>query len=319
MVCSRTHGCKQFIRGKPIRFGFKLWASCTSDGALLHVEPYCGAHTKVPDRGMGHGPNVILEMCEQLKLGNGQHVTFDNYFGTVPLLKELSKKNIAATCTLREDRLSKAPLQKKIIIEKKNRGHIEEAFSDEISLVKWKDNKVVSVASNKLRSFPLQKTNRWNRILKKYVEVNMPNSIHHYNRRMGGVDLFDQQVAAYRIRIRSKKWWWSLFAWNINAQAVNAWMLFRRNGGNVSLLEFNRQIVLSTLKSLGVSRKTPGPKQTYAGPSSEAVRYNGLPHWTKKGEHPNARCKCCGRRTIYLCEMCDIPMHPECMKIYHIQ
>ena len=26
-----------------------------------------------------------------------------------------------------------------------------------------------------------------------------------------------QQVAAYRIRIRSKKWWWPLFAWSLNA------------------------------------------------------------------------------------------------------
>ena len=38
----------------------------------------------------------------------------------------------------------------------------------------------------------------------------MPKIIHSYNRCMGGVDLFDQFVANYRIRIRSKKWWWRI-------------------------------------------------------------------------------------------------------------
>lgn len=57
-------GDKQFIRGKPIRFGFKLWAICTADGSLLHVEPYCGAHTRISDRGLGQGPNVVHNSCK---------------------------------------------------------------------------------------------------------------------------------------------------------------------------------------------------------------------------------------------------------------
>ena len=31
------HGTKQFIRGKPIRFGFKLWCITSSEGYLLHA------------------------------------------------------------------------------------------------------------------------------------------------------------------------------------------------------------------------------------------------------------------------------------------
>jgi len=33
---------KQFIRGKPIRFGIKLWGLCTSNGFLLNLDLYCG-------------------------------------------------------------------------------------------------------------------------------------------------------------------------------------------------------------------------------------------------------------------------------------
>ena len=191
------HGDKQYIRGKPVRFRFKLWAICTSDGFLHHTEPYCGSHTKVTDIGFGLGGNVVLQMIENVNMQPVQHAVFDNFFGSVALLEELASKKIAATCTLREDRLSKAPLKTRKTLDKMERGTMDKAFTSCISVVKWKDNKVVSVASNKLRSEPLKKAKRWNRIQKKYVEVDLPHSIHIYNQHMGGVDVFDQQVAAY--------------------------------------------------------------------------------------------------------------------------
>ena len=37
------HGAKQFISGKPIRFGYKMWALTTPSGYLSQIEPYQGA------------------------------------------------------------------------------------------------------------------------------------------------------------------------------------------------------------------------------------------------------------------------------------
>ena len=34
------HGAKQFIRGKPIRFGFKMWVLATPLGYCVQFEPY---------------------------------------------------------------------------------------------------------------------------------------------------------------------------------------------------------------------------------------------------------------------------------------
>ena len=227
------HGDKQYIRGKPVRFGFKLWAITSSDGYLHHVEPYCGAHSKIVDRGFGVGGNVVLEMIEKTNLTAGQHVVFDNFFGSIALLEELASRKIAATCTLREDRLSGAPLKPRPVVQKMNRGTMEEVFTGCISVVKWKDNKVVSVGSNKLRTHPIEKAKKWNRVERRHTFVDLPHSIYIYNQHMGGVDVFDQQVAAYRCRIRSKKWWWSLFAWTINAQVVNGWKLCSKHKKSV--------------------------------------------------------------------------------------
>ena len=36
------HGCKQYIRGKPIRFGYKVWSLNTHHGYLVNFEIYQG-------------------------------------------------------------------------------------------------------------------------------------------------------------------------------------------------------------------------------------------------------------------------------------
>ena len=51
---------KQFIRCKPVRFGYKLWSLTTSSGYLLHAKPYCGKSTKLDNTGLGQGTDVIL-------------------------------------------------------------------------------------------------------------------------------------------------------------------------------------------------------------------------------------------------------------------
>ena len=40
------HGCKQFIRGKPIRFGYKMWCLNTNDGYLINFDLYQGKDTR---------------------------------------------------------------------------------------------------------------------------------------------------------------------------------------------------------------------------------------------------------------------------------
>ena len=165
--CGR-HGDKHYIRCKPVRFGYKLWAAGKSDGALLHVEPYCGSNTKISDQGLGHGPNVIMEKVKKTELVKGQHVISDNYFCSIGLLQELSKTGIALTTTLREDRLGKATLKPRNLMNKDKRGYLDESFSGSVSVIKWKDNKVVSVGSNKLRAEPIQSARRWDQIAKKY-------------------------------------------------------------------------------------------------------------------------------------------------------
>ena len=117
----------------------------------------------------------------------------------------------------------------------------------------------------------------------------------NYNQAMGGVDLFDQSVAAYRIRIRSKKWWWSLLNWGIKAAAVNAWMLKKMvtDDDKLSLLEFVREAVTETLCRHGTPRDRPGRPLAVSGAAAAGARADERPLWPEKAETMWGRCRHC--------------------------
>lgn len=107
------HGCKQFIEGKPVRYGYKVWMGATSGGYCVWVDPYQGKSSYIEPkyRLLGVGPSVVLRYADVLVNNVGKHpyhLYFDNYFTTIPLLIELKKRNINATGTVRENRTSKA-------------------------------------------------------------------------------------------------------------------------------------------------------------------------------------------------------------------
>ncbi|KAK9700900.1 Transposase IS4 [Popillia japonica] len=55
------HHMKQFIKGKPIRYGFKFWCLNSSEGYLLKFCPYCGAGDK--NEGKTLGTRVTEKFC----------------------------------------------------------------------------------------------------------------------------------------------------------------------------------------------------------------------------------------------------------------
>ena len=71
------HGTMQFIRGKSIRSGLKLWCLCSSDGYLLHAKLYCGKDTDLPETELQQESDVVLGMIEKCDLTKGSTVAMD--------------------------------------------------------------------------------------------------------------------------------------------------------------------------------------------------------------------------------------------------
>ncbi|KRX78720.1 PiggyBac transposable element-derived protein 3 [Trichinella sp. T6] len=84
------HSCKMFIRGKPIRFGYKIWTMSSAN---------------------------VLERPEKHEL------YFNNIFASYDLLEKLSGKMIRATGTMRNSRTKKIPIMPVDEMERQRRCH----------------------------------------------------------------------------------------------------------------------------------------------------------------------------------------------------
>lgn len=106
------HGCKQFIRGKPIGFGFKVWVGKLRLGYALWISSYQGKDTGFNQTDVVLGGSVILAYANQII--NNQpapyHLVFDNFFTSVTLLEKLKSIKICATGTIRSNRVMKCPI-----------------------------------------------------------------------------------------------------------------------------------------------------------------------------------------------------------------
>jgi hypothetical protein len=97
----------------------------------------------------------LLEIVED---GKSHEVYFDNFFTSHQLLCDLKEAGFRATGTVRENRLARCPLPSNKDFKKEQRGAYDYRFdaANDILVVKWQDNNVVSVASNHLSLDPLR-------------------------------------------------------------------------------------------------------------------------------------------------------------------
>ena len=107
--CYGRHGSKQFIRGKPIRFGFKNFCLCTLLGYLITFETYQGKTYRGKDYNeFGKGGGCLLNIIDSLQCGLNKLPTVfycDNYFTGVPLIAELSRSGQGFVGTIRDNRI----------------------------------------------------------------------------------------------------------------------------------------------------------------------------------------------------------------------
>ncbi|XP_036336238.1 piggyBac transposable element-derived protein 3-like [Rhagoletis pomonella] len=205
------HSCKMFIKSKPIRFGYKYWCLTSDDGYCYQFIPYAGAATKFSN-DYSLGENVVLQLLSHLERPENHNVTFDNFFTSYKLMRRLRCNGYFATGTVRDNRTNYAPLVCTNNMKKRPRGSSDFVFdrNSEVLVTRWNGNSVVTIMPNFLKHETLRHVKRYDRKGKKMITVRQPLLIHEYNHRMGGVDLFDNAMNNYRIKIRGKKWYWPL-------------------------------------------------------------------------------------------------------------
>ena len=191
-----------------------------------------------------------------------------------------------------------------------------------VTFVRWKDNKVVTVASTLYGKEPMKTARGYIKDKGGRVEIDQPNSISGYNKTTGGVDRMDENIRAYMISIRNKKWWWPLFQFCVGLTVNNAFQRYRlqplqQGEKQLDLLGFRREIV-KVYHARFRSDKTlpltfPAPRRTQR--VIPEIRYDGINHWIAKGNQ--RRCAKCSKTSKYFCEKCNVGLHPDCFKDFH--
>lgn len=97
---------KQYLRGKPNPWGFKIWCRCSIDGMLHDFDVYQG---KSADRGqiseLGVAGDIVRKLNETLPRHKNYKVFADNLFTSVELLEKMQKDGFQYTGTVRANRL----------------------------------------------------------------------------------------------------------------------------------------------------------------------------------------------------------------------
>ena len=108
MVAYRgLHSVKQYIKGKPVKFGYKLWMLCSSDRYPYNFEIYCG---KDESRTNPLETHVGEKMLSPVTNPSQHVVFFDNFFTSNTLLTNLAGENVRACGTIRDNKTNHCPL-----------------------------------------------------------------------------------------------------------------------------------------------------------------------------------------------------------------
>jgi len=310
------HGCKQHIKGKPVRFGFKMWCIATPGGYALQMQPYPGLAEK-PTEGydFGSSGNVIYFFAKLLrqKYSDSQlAITMDNYFSSLALFKALKEDlDVCCTGTIRKNRVPQNPIDYDSL--KKSARGTSEAKTHEsgVHVIAWHDNTVVTVASNCVSVDPVQTVKRYSRQEKKKIDVSCPYAVCHYNSSMGGVDRMDANVSKWRISVRGKKWYYPIFLELLDVALNNAWLLYRLDGQKMDFNTFKTHVAQKLL-----SFNTRG-KKPYILSSALVHRFDNIGHIVRYS-NVERRCTQCQKKTKYECLKCDKGLHPkDCFLTFH--
>lgn len=311
-----NHSCKQFLRGKPVRFGYKVWMLCSGDGYCYNFRVYCGKEdsSSASDDTMCKTSQVVLDLISVLEEPERHRLFFDNLFNSYDLLTELKKRGVEASGTARENRFSlkTAPITDSQALKKQPRGTFCEVSDGFVSFVKWRDNKVVCFASNYVGAEPAGECSRRIKGESTKSAIPRPKVAEQYNKQMGGVDLLDKMIGNYRIQLTSKKWYWRIINNFIEVALFNAWRIAQNIGNKVSFVQFMRATAAVLI------HQAPQRNSIGQGPAASIppeIRSTGQ-HWpvTKLKQR---RCRQCKKNTTCGCETCDIPLHVECFKSFH--
>ena len=180
--------CKQYMKNKPIIWGFKWWCRCCSKtGYLYEFDLYLGNKKKAE---LGLRETVVLDLSKKLE-NTSCMLYFDNFFNSPTLVEKILIREYTA--------LAQFQVTEKIWLSKKKdkdmkRGDVDFQYADNVVAVKWFDNRGVTMVGTCLEEcYTISTVSRRVKGQNANTPVSCLEIIKDYNSGMSGTDLLDQK------------------------------------------------------------------------------------------------------------------------------
>lgn len=333
---------RQYNARKPKKWGFKAFVRSGVSGYIYDFILYGGDDTfrnvdfTQQEEALGFGGKVVVALCQTI-IHKPCFVYFDNYYTSLELVMYLRNVlGIFSLGTVKANRLRGCQdfLDTDKALKKKGRGSYSQIVCNEnkVAVVKWFDNKCVTLASSFVDAHPMSKIKRFSKEKKTRVDVDCPQVVKYYNSHMGGVDLADMLIALYRTQIKSRRWYMGIFAQILDICINNAWLLYRRHSVQkqlrkvLTLKEFRCHIFLAYTAKQAENPDVPGPKETIKKPvisrPIDDIRYDGFGHLPFVEER--GRCRLCKNgQSSTMCTKCNVRLclskKRNCFVDFHVK
>lgn len=174
---------KQYMPGKPIKRGMKVWMRCDSTSGYCHqFNIYMGKDD--PNKGTELGQKVVKLLSKDLKW-KGHHVYMDRFFTSVPLVRTLENSGIYSCGTIK---INSVGLPQQVTSPGRlARWESKSMQHGNLLATVWQDMKQVHLISTNSNPTGEGATLRRNRAGER-VEVSRLPPVENYHHIMGGVD-----------------------------------------------------------------------------------------------------------------------------------
>jgi DNA excision repair protein ERCC-6 len=319
-----SNSMKQYMKGKPVSWGFKEWILAASNtGYIYLIDMYTGKDEKVG--GYVLGESVVLQMTKIAEF-KGCIVGIDNFFTSIPLLQQLHSVGIRAVGTIRTNRKHLPPAVKDVKKLKANEHFGFICNAKKISVCIWIDKRPVIIASNCFNPKDCVSASRRMRGQAGRIARDIPKIVVDYNETMKGVDLADQKKVTYEIDHRSPtKFYLRIFFDLLDISITNAYIVYQKiHGSNMTSLEFRRSVAMRLVANFSSRLRDTNPssvatKRLRIGPTEIPKHLPIIKSSRQRCHHCSGRGNDC-RSNVY-CPDCGIflclNINRNCYTLYH--
>ncbi|XP_029377184.1 piggyBac transposable element-derived protein 4-like [Echeneis naucrates] len=332
MAASKArHGMKQYMKAKPIKWGFKLFALADSKtGYTFNFNVYQGKALTPSGNGLSY--DAAVNLIHVPFLGKGYNLYVDNFYTSRALFLHLHQIRYGACGTMRENVLGFLKNRVNALPKTAERGEMRWLREGPLLYVKWKDTKEVTMCSSLHKAYGGDTAQRriknhdgsWS-----VRDVPIPQPVKEYNKYMGGVDLSDALIKYFTVSHKTMRWYKKLFLHFVDIAVVNSFILHKelameRQRTPLTQKGFREALCLELADFRGVTAEsekaaeTPQPQEAAAEDRPKGclpvpvtdVSAAKPRNKATTGRQYCAHCSAQGKRnkTIFKCRSCDVPL-----------